>query len=185
VCYKIPMKRYLLTAAGRDRAGLVAAVSKILFDNGCNLEDSAMTRLQGEFAVLVIFSGPARATGVERALRALGKKLGLAVQLKPLTARESRAPKNADNAVLITVYGADRPGIVHRVTHLLSRAKVNITDLTTHRTAAPGRPSGYILYIEGEAPDGLAPAALESPLRAGVAQLGVTVGVKPLASQAL
>lgn len=179
------MKRYLLTAAGRDRAGLVAAVSKILFENGCNLEDSAMTRLQGEFAVLVIFSGPARATGVERALRALGKKLGLAVQLRPLTARESRAPKSADNAVLVTVYGADRPGIVHRVTDLLSRAKVNITDLTTHRTAAPGHPSGYILLIEGEAPEGLTPVSLEDTLRAGVASPALTVGVKPLARQAL
>jgi glycine cleavage system transcriptional repressor len=52
------MKRYLLTAAGRDRPGLVAAVSKILFEEGCNLEDSAMTRLQGEFAILLILSGP-------------------------------------------------------------------------------------------------------------------------------
>ncbi|HMU75390.1 MAG TPA: ACT domain-containing protein, partial [Elusimicrobiota bacterium] len=41
------MKRYLLTAAGGDRPGLVAAVTRSLFDHGCNLEDSAMTRLQG------------------------------------------------------------------------------------------------------------------------------------------
>ncbi len=179
------MKRYLLTAAGRDRAGLVAAVSKTLFDNGCNLEDSAMTRLQGEFAVLVIFTGPAKAAGVERALRALGKKTGLAIHLKPLTAREARAPRNTDNGVLVTVYGADRPGIVHRVTALLAKAKVNITDLTTHRTAAPGAASGYILYVEGEAPTGLAPAALETSLRAGVAELGVTLNVKPLSTHAM
>ena len=71
------------------------------------------------------------------------------------------------------------------MTALLAKAKVNITDLTTHRTAAPGTPSGYILYVEGEAPTGLAPAALETSLRAGVAELGVTLNVKPLATQAL
>lgn len=179
------MKRYLLTAAGRDRPGLVAGVSKILFDHGCNLEDSAMTRLQGEFAMLLIFSAPARTAGVEKALRTLGKKLKLATQVKLLSTVETRAPVAGGNAVLVTVYGADRPGIVHRVTQQLAEAKVNITDLTTHRTDAPGGPSGYILYVEGEIPNGLTAPTLESALQAGVADLGVTLRVKPLTTQTL
>ena len=86
--YKNGMRQYLLTAAGRDRPGLVAAVSKILFEEGCNLEDSAMTRLQGEFAILLILSGPVRTGGLEKKLRGLGKKLGLTVNLKSLSDRE-------------------------------------------------------------------------------------------------
>lgn len=179
------MKRYLLTAAGRDRTGLVAAVSKILFEEGCNLEDSAMTRLQGEFAILLILSGSVQSGILEKKLNALGKKLGLTVGLKPLSSRESKTPMKICDRVLISVYGADRPGIVHRVTQHLAKSKVNLSDLSTHRTEAKGQTSGYILYLEGEIPDGTTPGAIEKSLRETLAEMGVTVSVKPLSPQTL
>jgi glycine cleavage system transcriptional repressor len=179
------MGQYLLTASGRDRAGLVAAVSKILFEEGCNLEDSAMTRLQGEFAILLILSGPPHTEALEKKLKELGKKLGLAVALKPLSPVESRTPPTTGERVLISVHGADRPGIVHRVTHHLAKAKVNLSDLSTHRTESKGNPSGYILYLEGETPDGVTPGFLENDLRVALADMGVTVSVKALSSQTL
>lgn len=179
------MKRYLLTAAGRDRAGLVAAVSKILFEEGCNLEDSAMTRLQGEFAILLILSGPAQTGNLKKKLSALGNKLGLTVGLKPLSTRESKTPTKTGDRVLISVYGADQPGIVHRVTSQLAKTKVNLSDLSTHRTEAKGKTSGYILYLEGEIPEGATPGAIEKGLRDELAEMGVTVSVKPLSSQTL
>ncbi len=179
------MKRYLLTAAGRDRPGLVAAVSKILFEEGCNLEDSAMTRLQGEFAILLILSGPTLTRKLEKKLKGLGKKSGLTVGLKPLTLRESKPPQKTGDRVIISVYGADRPGIVHRVTAQLAETKVNLSDLSTHRTEAKGKPSGYILYLEGEIPEGVTPAAIEQGLRRALKEMGVTVSVKPLPSQTL
>lgn len=178
------MKQYLLTAAGRDRPGLVAAVTKILFEEGCNLEDSAMTRLQGEFAILLIFSGPANTAPLEKRVKTLGKKLGLAVHLKPLSVRETKsAPAPADR-VLVSVYGADRPGIVHRVTGFLARSKVNLSDLSTHRTESKGT-SGYILYLEGEISKGTTPQGLEQGLRKTLSEMGVTVSVKPISSQRL
>ncbi len=178
------MKRYLLTAAGRDRPGLVAAVSKILFEEGCNLEDSAMTRLQGEFAILLIFSGPATTASLEKKVKTLGKKLGLAVHLKPLSARETKSAPAPSDRVLVSVYGADRPGIVHHVTRYLATSKVNLTDLSTHRTESKGA-SGYILYLEGEIPAGTTPLALEQGLRKALSEMGVTVSVKPVSSQPL
>lgn len=179
------MNRYLLTAAGRDRPGLVAAVSKILFEEGCNLEDSAMTRLQGEFAILLILSGPAQTGKMGKKLSVLGKKLGLTVGLKPLSSRESKNLRKTNDRILISVYGADRPGIVHRVTSLLAKARVNLSDLSTHRTEAKGKPSGYILYLEGERPEGITPGELEKGLRQNLAEMGVTVSVKALSSETL
>jgi glycine cleavage system transcriptional repressor len=178
------MKQYLLTAAGRDRPGLVAAVSKILFEEGCNLEDSAMTRLQGEFAILLIFSGPATTATLEKKVKALGKKLGLAVHLKPLSRRETQSASGSAERVLVSVYGADRPGIVHRVTQFLAQSKVNLSDLSTHRTEGKGT-SGYILYLEGEIPTGATPQGLEQGLRKSLSEMGVTVSVKPVSSQPL
>jgi glycine cleavage system transcriptional repressor len=178
------MKQYLLTAAGRDRPGLVAAVSKILFEEGCNLEDSAMTRLQGEFAILLIFSGPATTVSLEKKVNVLGKKLGLAVHLKPLSVRETKSAPTPAERILVSVYGADRPGIVHRVTQFLAQSKVNLSDLSTHRTEGKGT-SGYILYLEGEIPAGATPQDLEQGLRKSLSEMGVTVSVKPVSSQPL
>lgn len=183
-------KRYLLTAAGKDRPGLVAEVSELLFKAGANLEDSAMTRLQGEFAILLIFSIGAGRSGertaasgpagkLQKALGALGKKSGLAVQVKPLSPAEGRSPAQAANPVLVSVHGADRPGIVYRVTKLLAEAGVNATDVTTHRTHSAGG-DGYILYVEGEAPAKLLPERLQTVLAAGLKDLGLSAGVRSL-----
>ncbi len=61
--------RWIVTALGKDRPGIVAGITKILYQLGCNLEDSAMTRLGGEFAVMLAFSASAKA-GADRLRRA-------------------------------------------------------------------------------------------------------------------
>ncbi len=50
------MKRYALSAIGRDTPGMVAKVTKELYVHGCNIEDSSMTRLEDEFAIILIMS---------------------------------------------------------------------------------------------------------------------------------
>ncbi len=45
-------KKFLLTAFSKDRPGIVADISQLIYENGCNLEESAMTNLAGEFAML-------------------------------------------------------------------------------------------------------------------------------------
>lgn len=49
-------KKFLLTAFSKDRPGIVADISQVIYENECNLEDSAMTNLAGEFAILLLFS---------------------------------------------------------------------------------------------------------------------------------
>ena len=55
-------RRWILTALGEDRPVIVAGVTKVLYQLGCNLEDSAMTRLEGEFTMMLSFSSPAKTT---------------------------------------------------------------------------------------------------------------------------
>jgi glycine cleavage system transcriptional repressor len=176
------MTHYLLTAAGPDRPGLVADVAKILYGLGCNLEDSSMTRLRGEFAMIVIFSAPdgAKPRALAAKLKAL-EKSGLFTRLKPLTPRERRAPESAGWPRLVTVYGADRPGIVYRAAQALARKGFNVTDLSTYRTEGPT--AGYILYLEGEAPAAVSDDDLSAALRGETE--GCTVAVKSLEPAAL
>src|SRR3989338_8840199 len=114
-------RRWIVTALGKDRPGIVAGVSNVLYQLGCNLEDSTMTRLEGEFAIMLIFSGPRRVSTerLQRAFQSLERRLKLVVHVKPLSRQETRAPRTEGRRHLISVYGADRPGIVFRVSDFL------------------------------------------------------------------
>ena len=175
------VQRWIVTALGKDRPGIVAGVTRILYRLGCNLEDSAMTRLEGEFAIMLIFSGSSRisADRLQRAFRPLeGRALGLVVQLKPLTKAETGTPKKRGETCVISVYGADRPGIVYHMSEALARARVNITDVHTHRSATGG-PSLYLTLLEVELPPRRSPDSLEATLKRVAKRLRVEVSVRP------
>ena len=52
--------RYIMTAFGQDRPGIVADVTKLLFENGCNLEETSMTLLADEFTLILLFTSQNR-----------------------------------------------------------------------------------------------------------------------------
>ena len=172
--------RWIVTALGKDRPGIVAGVTQVLYQLGCNLEDSAMTRLEGEFAIMLIFSSPSKVTQekLDQAFGGLERRLKLVVHLKPLTAQETRKPQPSGKGSLISVYGADRPGIVFKMSEVLARAHVNITDVHTHRSVGAG-PSLYLMLLEVEVPARLSLASLEARLTQLAKRLGVEVSVRP------
>ena len=45
-----------MAAFSQDRPGVVADITGLLFENGCNLEDSSMANIMHEFAILLLFS---------------------------------------------------------------------------------------------------------------------------------
>src|SRR5215218_2861404 len=53
------MTRFAVSVFGRDCPGIVAAVTRVLADAGCNLEDTSMTILRGHFAMMLVVAGPA------------------------------------------------------------------------------------------------------------------------------
>ena len=175
-------RTWMLTAVGKDRPGIVAAVTKILYGRGCNLEDSAMTRLAGEFAIMLIFSAPGRLSQdqLEQTFHVLSRRLKLAIQLKPLTGAE-RTLHRVGAPHLISVYGADRPGIVYRVSSVLASLDVNITDVSTHRTTRAKTKAAkplYLMVLEVELPTRLTTSRLERRLKTLAKKLGVRVSLR-------
>ena len=45
-----------ISVTGRDRPGVVASVARVLFQNGCNIEDLSQTAIRGQFAMILITS---------------------------------------------------------------------------------------------------------------------------------
>ena len=178
--------RWIVTALGKDRAGIVAGVTKILYQLGCNLEDSAMTRLEGEFAIMLIFSSPAKMTAdrLRRVFEPLERRLKLVVHLKALSKAESGTPRKEGRTFLISVYGGDRPGIVFRVSEALARASINITDVHTHRSIGKA-PSLYLMLLEVEVPSRLSVETLEGRLKQLGKRLGVQVSLRPSEAEVL
>lgn len=172
-----------VTAVGRDRPGIVAAVTRVLLEHGGNIEDSRMAILGGHFAMMLIVALPegSHPEELETALAAPARDLGLMVSVRPVA---EIPPEHAEGARwMVSVYGADRPGIVYRVTQALADRRFNVIDLATH--VIEGTPPVYVMIIEGVLPSGADAGALERDLEALAADLGVDLSMHPADADAL
>lgn len=155
-----------VTAIGADRPGIVAAVTEVLANLGANLEDSSMTILRGHFAMMLIADVDATAAEVELALAAVAEQLHLVVVVRELSV--DTAVEREGLPYVVTVHGADRPGIVAKLAAVLAESSANITDLSTRLSDGL-----YVLVCDvdvvGE------PAALEAQLVTAATELGVDV----------
>jgi len=169
----------LLTVSGPDRPGIVAAIAEALLAARCNLEDSSMTQLRGEFAILLIVRlGDGGAAALEAHIGPAARELGLDYALHPLAAAEVGRPEAAGRTpCLITVFGADHPGIVAPVARLLADHQVNVTDLSTEVVGSPDKPV-YAMVIEAESP--VPVAELEERLATVASELACDVSVKEI-----
>jgi glycine cleavage system transcriptional repressor len=172
-------ERAVVTAVGVDQPGIVAALSGVLMELGCNLEDSSMSMLQGNFAVLLVIALPADvdAAAAEAALASAADPLGLLVTVRPLPTgpRKAAVPAAvADYGQLFafSVHGADRPGIVYRATQALAAVGGNIVDLATRLIGTDAEPAYVLTITVGFAPEVDAASAI-TEARRSVEDFGV------------
>src|SRR3954449_10970596 len=111
-----------VTVLGHDRPGIIADVTGALGELGGNLEDSSMTLLRGHFAMTLVVSCEAASVEVQAALAPLLQDL--TVYVRPLPA-EADLPASG-TAYVLTVHGADRPGIVSSITRVVASFEGNI-----------------------------------------------------------
>lgn len=139
------MKFFILSLFGKDRPGIVAGVSKALYQMGLNLEDSSMTRLNGEFTIMLIVSsdGDITAEDILQSLKEVGQEFELFMVCRELEEITYASPKEIYR---IVVFGSDKPGIVYHVSQTLANLGLNISDLRTEK-----RGGLYVMVIEAEA----------------------------------
>jgi glycine cleavage system transcriptional repressor len=160
------MKKYfLLTAFGKDRPGIVADVTEALVSVEGNIEDATMTRLGGEFSMMLVTALPAgnSLSKVQKRFHALEKKLHLTIDLKAIPPDLAHSSNEKTASYMISVYGADHPGIVHSIARALATKRVSITDLQTKVTGSTRKPV-YVMLLEVQIPDNLDMDALRTEL---------------------
>jgi glycine cleavage system transcriptional repressor len=125
----------IVTAIGSDRVGIVDDLTTAILDKNCNIEESRMTVLGGEFAVMLLLSGEhADIEALIGESPRLAKDLDLHISMK-----QTVAPKTDSQMrpYLIESVSLDTPGIVHAITATLRHHGINIEDLETDTAAAP------------------------------------------------
>ena len=176
------MKRWFaLSAIGRDRPGIVADLAGLIYECDCNLEDSSMTVLGSEFAVLLLLS--CEGEDVERRLSTGCKRLEwekrLTVFFRPLEGDGPPRPAGTPGTPMeCAVTGVDKAGIVARVARVLADHGVNITALSTQSRPEPesGTPI-YTMRIQMTVPRTVDRQALRAELERVAADLRVDLAL--------
>jgi glycine cleavage system transcriptional repressor len=171
------MKKKVVFVLGPDRAGIIAAVSKTLFHQGCNLEDVSQTILQTEFMGIFIASmnDSKNEDEVLAALQAEIASLGLFVHMRPMSPGLSQQP--AGEPFIITTVGPDRPGLVAGITEVLAQRGVNITNLKAVSRGDEDR-QHYIMIYEVDVPPATDHHAMRTALYDRAQTLGLDINLQ-------
>ena len=124
----------VISAIGADRTGVVQDLTKVVLACGGNVEESRMTTLGSEFAMLLLVSGNWHTLGrLEQGLDKLCEKGDLTVAIRKTDAKpveEDRMPYAVD------VVALDQQGIVINLANFFASRDSEIADVATRRYAA-------------------------------------------------
>lgn len=164
---------YMLALVGRDQAGIVARITQALFRGGANLGEASMLRLGGNFAMMMMVDYGGDAAAVQGLVQPEAQALGLTVHVDPIAGQLHR---HMQSNMSVSVYGADRAGIVAGVTAVLADAGFHILNLESDVGGSDAKPL-YIMHIEG-----YSAAAIEQVQEAlaGFAADGIQLHVNPI-----
>ena len=125
------MNNLIISAVGSDRSGIVSEISSIITSHGGNVEESRMSRLGSDFAIIMLISvDPDWVESLEVALQSINE---LTIISKPTKAKEGVE----DVQCQIDLSGADNEGIVKILSKYLAEKSINILEMQTHISNAP------------------------------------------------
>jgi len=142
---------YMLTVVGRDRSGIVSRITSALYDGGCNLGEATMMRLGGNFTMMLMVEFAGSRAALQSHIEPVVESLDLHVHIDSIRAELHH---HLVPDVRISVYGADRAGIVSQVTTALTEAGLFILELESDVAGDEQQPI-YVMTIEGQATEGI------------------------------
>ena len=178
------MKRVALTFIGRDRPGIIAEITRTLFNSGSNIEDTTMTILEGEFAMILIALLPDAAAEkkLKKSYDGLQTRWGLYHFWKNLPKSLTRGEKHpaGTQTFILSVMGKDRTGIVYETSRILAQHRLNITDLNSKILGNTPRSAVFAMILEVDIPTRFKLKKLEPAWKQLRQKLGVEVHFRPL-----
>ena len=172
-------KTYLvLTIIGPDKRGLVASVTEAVLEHHASIEESRMTRLGGEFAIIMLIALPTD----KKDIFCKGLKVFEKQELTVFTRETNLARLKKFQGYIpyaVSVWGADHAGIVHAIAEYLTEENVQVDDVETRVTKAPisGAPL-FSMNAIVQVPPELTLPKLREKLEDVGDELGVDIDIK-------
>ena len=164
---------YMLTLMGEDKKGIVAAVTQALFERDISLGEASMLRLGGNFTIMMMVAADLQVAQLQEALAEVVKSMGLTLHIDPM---QGGLHQHVTPNLIVRVSGADRAGIVARVTGALAEVGFNILDLESDVAGNPDQPV-YLMHIAGISETPL--EELEAAVN-GMRDDGIEVNISPM-----
>ena len=173
------MPNLVISVFGTDRPGIVASVSRVLFESGCDVRDVSQTTLQTEFAGIFVITAPAGLdpAGLDEKLKESLIPLGLAVFIKSMGRVEAPAHPGGAEPFVITAMGPDRLGLVAGITQIMAGFGVNIVNLKAIFRGGDD-PKRNIMIYEVNIPCGLAQAPYREALARRAVELELDLSIQ-------
>ena len=164
------MNSLIISAVGSDRPGIISELSGIITTHGGNVEESRMSRLGSDFAIIMLVSV---STDWEESLEvALQSINDLTISTKLTQIQEIGDNKKYK----IGLNGADNEGIVKVLSKYLAEKSINVLEMETHISHAPisGTPL-FNLNASVSVPNDVEETVIQSDLSQIAQKLGVEI----------
>jgi glycine cleavage system transcriptional repressor len=173
------MKKMIISVLGKDRPGIIAAVTKILFEQNCNIENVSQTILQSEFSGIFIVGVPRSLsdTALHQKLEEGLVPLGLHVYEKAISENGEPTSPIESEPFVITTKGPDRKGLVAAITGIMAKYNVNVTNLQAVFKGGDN-PNANIMIYEVDIPRDIDQKALRRELRETALSLKLDISIQ-------
>lgn len=173
------MNKFVISILGKDRPGIIARVTKVLFELDFNIEDVSQTIIQGEFSGIFIVIGPENRSDqdVSQALAEATGDMDLQCYVKEFAGKSSDWATCACESYVITTRGPDRKGLVAQITAVLAANNVNVTQLQAvfRGESEPGR---NIMIYEVDVPLDMDQQRLREALNEKAVELELQISIQ-------
>ena len=172
------MNKAIISILGLDRAGIIATVSKVLFNQDCNIENVSQTTLQFIFAGVFIVSMPEELSpeSLKQSLKAEIGPLGFDVHITRLESPGVPVSPPHSEAYVITTKGPDQKGLVAGISEIIAQYDGNITNLQA--VFKGGRdPGDNIMIYEVDIPPRTDQQALYRDLKKRATELNLDIDI--------
>ncbi|MBF0203048.1 MAG: amino acid-binding protein [Desulfamplus sp.] len=173
------MNKIVVTILGKDRPGIIASVSKSLYQMDCNLQNVNQMILQNQFAGFFIIDHPTHLT-LEVIRQQLEKDLAdqkLHIHADIAETKGNDNHETDEEIFLITTIGPDQKGLVSRFTEIIASYNVNVTKLTAIFKGGDEPTANIMSYQVAITPD-TNQAGLFKSLRQKALELGLDISIQ-------
>lgn len=173
------MNKVIVSVLGHDRPGIVAAVTAVLFEYNCNIENVSQTILKTEFSGSFIISMPPDLTQEElrQALDDSLSSMNMHIHIESILDQTSEFVAGNTEPFVITTKGPDRKGLVASISAIIAHFGINITNLQAVFKGGDD-PENNIMIYEVDIPVDIDRQEFHRALRAKAESLDLSVSVQ-------